>query len=167
MLLMSPAFAARLARESRKRERQRLRMERAQLVKALALVMRAARDNGTAATLFRFEGQLIALVRSEGCMVGVTWSLADAFARGVVEEALDALGAERPSHEEGQPAFTGIGPFVERTRCANCGARVEGGRTFCSQRCAQAAWARRHYHEAREAARLAAELRERRSHASA
>lgn len=133
-------------------------MERRHLVKAVALVMRAARDNGTTATLFRFEGQMIALVRSEGCMAGVGRPLADAFARGVVGEALDALGAERPSWEKGQPAWVGTDPFVERTRCANCGVKVEGGRTYCSQRCAQAAWARRRYWEAKDAARLAAEL---------
>lgn len=120
MLLISPHMAARLARESRKRERQRMRAHREALVTALVGVLRDQREAG-APSWFSVEGVSIAVIRAELCLEGLPWPLADWAARDVVGEALARVGAERPPWQEGQPEFTDGGAIrVQRTSCAEC-----------------------------------------------
>jgi hypothetical protein len=100
--------------------------------------MRAAKDEGKAASLLNFEGPCRHALRSRLCLEGWKWADADAVANDIVQTALIRVGAERPSWEEGQPEYsqTGAGALIERTFCVRCHAPLEGHqRKFCSSLC--------------------------------
>ena len=100
--------------------------------------MRAAKDEGKAATLLNFEAPCRHALRSRLCLEGWRWADADAAANGVVQEALIRVGAERPNWEEGQPEYsqTGAGALIERTLCVRCQTPLEGNqRKYCSNLC--------------------------------
>ena len=146
MLVMSPAMAARIARESLKAQRRKLKAQREALASALVLVLRDHREAG-APSWFTLEGPAVAVIRAQLCLERWPWSAADWAARDVVGEALARVGAERPSWAEGQPEFTQGGIIrTERTSCAECGKPLpEGHKLFCSKRCGDAARSRRHH----------------------
>lgn len=158
--MMTPQMAARLAREANRRERRRLRAEREALVNALVAILREQREAG-APGWFSLEGVAVAVLRSDLCLRGASWPMADWAARDVVGEALARVGARRPSWQEGQPEFTQGGIIRDlRTQCAECGAPLpEGYKVFCSKRCGDAARARRYWQDRAEAVNLARRLR--------
>lgn len=89
---------------------------------------------------FEHEGVTRAGLRSEFCLQGYRWSLADREAESIVGDALKAIGAKRPTEDEGQPRYIDIGDF-----CMHCGQPmpddlVTGGRKqrYCSFECASA-----------------------------
>jgi hypothetical protein len=90
------------------------------------------------ASPFENEGSCTAGLRSALCMDGHKWVLADVEAQAVVGEALRLLGAERPTWEEGQRAYSGGADY-----CAWCGIDIpddvrsqRGGYSYCSKLCA-------------------------------
>ena len=138
------------------------------MVRAIVLVVREAREDGRATSMFTYEGMLIALLRSELCLRSMPWAMADAEAREVVAEALNAAGAKRPSWQEGQPEWTDGGVIRDtRVTCANCGKGLEPEqKIYCSRICGDAARARRAWHDMAEEKRLRLNLeRKRRYHA--
>ena len=170
MLVASPRMQALIARKARKRERRRLQFrDRVGVVRAITVVVREAREDGRAVTHWTFEGLLIAVLRAELCLRSVPWALADQHAREVVEDALSALGAKRPSWQEGQPEWTDGGVIREtRTNCANChGPLPEGHKVYCSKVCGDAARARRYWHDQEEARRVLRNLERKRRHHAA
>jgi hypothetical protein len=162
MLVMSPAMAARIARESLKAQRRKLKAEREALVNALVMLLRDAREAG-APSWFTLEGPAVAVIRAQLCLERWPWPAGDWAARDVVGEALARVGAERPSWQEGQPEWTDGGAIrVERTGCAECGKPLpEGHKLFCSRRCGQAARARRYWRDRAEERNLARRLQRR------
>jgi endogenous inhibitor of DNA gyrase (YacG/DUF329 family) len=99
------------------------------------------------------EGPLRAGFRARLCLSGWQWADADSAADAVVQHALRQLGcAERPTWEMGQPDFAQPAS-VERERCVYCAAKIPDNRTggtrgrwvvkYCSEQCAQAAYAHR------------------------
>lgn len=104
----------------------------------MAIVMVADFQEGITASLFAYEGAFIAELRAKLCLIGWPWSIADQAARDLVGEALRRINAERPSWDEAQPEYVALPGFkIERTRCAECRARLpEGHFKFCGFRCA-------------------------------
>jgi hypothetical protein len=94
------------------------------------------------ASPFEFEGTCRHGIRSGLCLEGTDWQTADDVAAYAVGEALQRLGARRPSWAEGQPEAT-----ISDGCCAWCGVEVEqtGRREdrFCSSMCAQSYWRNR------------------------
>ena len=105
-------------------------------------------------TPFAFEGYCRHELRSQLCLEGWDWHSADAIAAEVVLSALNAVGAVRPSWDQGQPEHTQQGAVTsERTRCLQCDGRLpEENSTYCSKRCHDSHYARRHYQDNREKA---------------
>ena len=170
MLVASPRMQALIARKARKRERQRLQFrDRAGVVRAITVVVREAREDGRAVTHWTYEGMLIAILRAELCLRSVPWVLADQHAREVVGDALSALGAKRPSWQEGQPEHCDGGVIREtRTHCANCEGPLEDGqKVYCSKVCGDAARARRYWHDQEEARRVMKNLERKRRYIDA
>lgn len=90
-------------------------------------------------TKFENEGACRAGLRSAWCLSGHDWHIADATAERIVAEALNKIGARRPSWEEGQWVYT-----VSPDYCAWCHRPMDGeeqssGRRFCSVDCAKSA----------------------------
>lgn len=107
----------------------------------LTLVAVGLIRRGDPPTPFAREGLLIAAFRAAIVSAGGwTWAEADRAARGVVHDALHAVGAKRPSWAEAStPHHAQADAFslIERTRCRNCGARLPPEHhVFCSSRCA-------------------------------
>lgn len=76
-------------------------------------------------------------LRASLCLQGHDWHLSDNEAIGIVQEALRAMGAQRPSWMEGQWAYT-----VGRDQCVRCGGPIDDegqgrGHRFCSNVCAK------------------------------
>ena len=101
--------------------------------------------NGWVSSPFEFEGAARAGIRSALCVNGARWSIADADAEAIVAEGLSAIGAKRPSWEDGQARYIDRGDF-----CAHCfrpmpDDLVTGGRNFrfCSSECTRAAYQER------------------------
>jgi hypothetical protein len=96
-------------------------------------------------------------IRSTFCLSGWPWLIADLTAAGIVDRALNRLGARYPTWLEGQREYTGHEP---RIFCANpecgapipCEARLD--QAYCSQACRKAAKDFRYKSERREADRL-------------
>jgi hypothetical protein len=91
---------------------------------------------------FEHEADVRHGLRSGLCLNGTAWSVADAEAAWIVGEALNKIGAKRPSYLEGQRRYV-----IPREDCAWCGGPVSddftpGGHStrFCSGECARAAW---------------------------
>lgn len=88
---------------------------------------------------FEREGASVAGLRSALCLEGNDWSKSDAYARHLVQSALDAIGAKRPTWNEGQPDYT-YGP----EQCRWCAGPIDDERAalglrFCSAECFNAA----------------------------
>lgn len=90
---------------------------------------------------FEFEGSTVAAIRSGLCLDGYAWSRSDMEARSLVSEALNRLGARRPTWEQAQREYT-----VARENCSWCMMPIDddllrGTRPsrFCSEECARAA----------------------------
>lgn len=86
---------------------------------------------------FEREGELRAAIRSEICLNGHPWGVADSEAAQLIAEAFKRHGFSRPSWLEGQPHYA-----AGFDRCNWCGeAFAEGmasaGRRFCSAVCAR------------------------------
>ena len=151
----------RLTPAERDRARGRLgRMRAEALAAVLAQLTRQALEAGRAPSPFVYEGPFRASIRAALTLQGWRWAPADDAAVLVVTIALELLQAERPSWEQGQRNYA-TGDQIARTRCANCGARLEGLQTrFCSAQCSfrylQRASYWRHADADRVAARAAA-----------
>lgn len=95
-------------------------------------------------TVFEKEGPLVAGIRSSLCLQGHGWTSAHREAVSLVSEALNIVGAERPTWVQGQREYT------ERDgHCYHCGGELpedadEGRRKtfFCSAECAKGAMIR-------------------------
>lgn len=99
-------------------------------------------------TNFAFEGACRAGIRASLCLQGWGWTDADEAALAVVGRALNRIGAERPTWDQGQPEYAVLSG-LERTRCARCGDKIEEDRStrglprkYCSKLCSYSA-----YHE--------------------
>ena len=142
------AWAARkAAKKARKAQKARSKVRRREIiVEAIATVAREAWRDGTNPTLWTFEGEMIAALRSGLCLEGWGWHLANFHAVEIVGEGLRQAGAKRPSWKEGQPEHCDGGVIREtRIRCANCEKTLElGQKTFCSALCFHACRARQY-----------------------
>lgn len=92
-------------------------------------------------TPFAVEGPCKAGIRASLCLQGWKWADADAAAAEIVTGALNVVGAERPTWEQGQPEYTQPGALpIQREYCARCGKKLpEGHRMWCGDVCARAA----------------------------
>ena len=107
----------------------------------MAIVMRRDFRNGTTGSLFAYEGQFIAELRSSLCLIGWPWDAADRAARDAVTEALYKARAVRPSWAEGQHAATGL--EVKDSECRECGTPLRAHRVhFCCGACRSKWWRR-------------------------
>ncbi len=109
-------------------------------VKELVAVIRWAFDAGAIGSLFGLEGPLRHAIRADLCLQGWRWRDADDMAREVMDEALRAVRAIRPTWNEGQPEWTiPANTLIERTRCVRCHKPLpEGHHKFCGVLCASA-----------------------------
>jgi len=140
------------------------KMRREELTGRLCRITRQALEEGRIATPLAYEGVFRQTIRACLCLEGWRWQAADEAACNTVSVALSTLQAKRPSWNEGQREYTiERGTLIERTRCANCGKKLEGEQAkFCSRACAQAYNARlNRLREANEswAAKMAARVR--------
>ena len=96
-------------------------------------------------TLFEHEGSARHGIRSALCLKGYRWQVSDAEAEALVLEGLKEMGAERPSHIEGQWHYA-----TPRENCSWCWRHLddesrERGERFCSTVCAKSAMVQRDY----------------------
>lgn len=87
---------------------------------------------------FEYEGTCRHSIREALCLLGYRWQVSDIEAEGIVQEALNRIGAKRPTWAEGQPYYTDA-----RENCINCGNAIRpedyGPKAkFCSVECASA-----------------------------
>lgn len=108
----------------------------------LAKVIRLAFAAGEISSLWGLEGTLRASLRSDLCLRGWSWPVANQTACDVVAGAHGLLGAERPDWADAQPEYIlAPGVLIERVRCQRCHKTLPEGRPkFCSDIC------RRGYH---------------------
>lgn len=161
---MTPKMRAYLARRARKAERRRFRLD-ADLLRAVVVVIREAREEDGISTLFGLEGPLVAVLRADLCLRGWAWWRADMAARDLVGEALRTLGAKRPSWQEGQPEWCDGGVIrSQRIRCANCGGAPlpPENKVFCCRHCGDNFRKKLAWQDDLEARRAASRLRSRR-----
>lgn len=123
-------------RRPKPNQRQLGEQRRRHLVAAASRLLRV----GDPPSLFRWEGSLIAAIRSMLVLRGGwRWRDADTAARDVVLEALRTVGAKRPTWAEASTPHYAQGDafsLIERTRCRRCGGRLPPeNRVYCSQRC--------------------------------
>lgn len=126
---------------ARYKPRRLAKATKAKLVDQVARIMKAAKDEGSAATLLNFEGPCRHAIRSKLILKCWGWQEADDASANIVASALSQIGAIRPDWDEGQPewAQSGAGGVIERTRCIHCHKplpRDENRRKFCSDHCA-------------------------------
>jgi hypothetical protein len=132
------AHALKRVRSERDARRGKLGRGRyATLVREMAAVIRLAFEAGATASLFGLEGPLRHGIRSDLCLQGWPWKLADLMAREMLEDAFRTVNATRPSWNEGQLEWTiEAGTLIDRTRCVRChGPLPEGRPKFCSDLC--------------------------------
>jgi hypothetical protein len=145
MLQLSEKIQRRRIAEIARRERRLGKSERKRAVARIAPLLKSGEP-----TPFAFEASCRHDLRAEMCLTGIPWARANATAAEIVAEALAAIGARRPSWNEGQPRWTqeGWSP-IERTRCVTCGGRLpEGHRLYCSAQCFEfKRFETRHKHE--------------------
>ena len=91
-------------------------------------------------TVFAFEATCRHGLRSNFCLQGYPWIIAELTAAGIVDRALHRLGAKRPRWIQGQREYTSEGVSkIERRDCIQCGRRLpENYSKFCSKKCAGA-----------------------------
>jgi len=114
------------------------RDKRRHLVDKCAAFMREGKANGRVPTLLNYEAPMRHGLRVRLILEGWGWTDADAAAADIVKTALNQVGAQRPTWEEGQPEYSqqGAGALIERTRCVRCHKPLEGiQRKFCSDLC--------------------------------
>lgn len=107
--------------------------QRGSVVAKLVSVMR----NWTSSP-FEFEGTMVHNLRAGFCLRGMRWGQADFEARALVHAALNAIGARRPTWEEGQREHT-----LAVENCGRCGRALDDGQIarrarHCSVECAKA-----------------------------
>lgn len=136
------ALRAEARKKAAKYKQRRLtKASRDKLVDLVAKVMKAAKDEGSAATLLNFEGPCRHAIRSKLVTKCWGWQEADDLSASIVASALSQIGAIRPDWDEGQPewAQSSAGSVIERTRCVHCRKPLphdENRRKFCSDHCA-------------------------------
>src|SRR5690606_21909300 len=98
---------------------------------------------------FEHEGTVRHGLRSSLCLTGVGWNTADREAANIVGAALSAIGAKRPSFEEGQRQYS-----TPLENCQWCGLELEkthhAGRRvapYCDEICAGLALRNRDFSE--------------------
>lgn len=128
-------------KQQRAKSARRLNADRAnELTDLTAKILRAGQP-----TNFAFEGACRAGIRASLCLQGWGWIDADEAALAVVGKALNHIGAERPTWNQGQPEYAVLSG-LERTRCARCGGKIDDDRggnngvpvKYCSKLCADA-----------------------------
>lgn len=135
---MSNVLANKLTRRERDAARQRLSKDRAEhIVGHLCAITRHALAMGRIITPLSYEALFRRVIRSELCLQGWPWKVADETALDVVAVVLAILQVKRPSWSEGQPEWTiEAGTLIERTRCACChGPLPESNTKFCGKLC--------------------------------
>ncbi len=156
--------SARLSRREQDAARRRLAKMRAEAVVTLLVrLTREALAEGRIVTPLNREAIHRQLVRTILVWQGWPWPPADNVAAELVRISLDTMNAKRPDWYEGQPDYViHRGTLVERTRCANCGKRLEETqRKFCSQGCNSVHHRRLHYWigaDAEQTARMVARI---------
>lgn len=110
-------------------------------------------------TPFAFEAPCRHGLRRALCLAGWRWGRADAMADEIVSTCLRAVGAKRPSWNEGQPDWTRQGAFpIERDRCRHCARPMPSERwIYCSDEC-QRAVAYLRFEERKRSERMAGSL---------
>lgn len=86
---------------------------------------------------FEYEGAARAAIRSALCLQGYSWARSDHEAAALVAEALQMMGAERPSWAEGQPEY-----LIPPDHCRGCAGPLDEEQKasripFCSIECAR------------------------------
>lgn len=116
----------------------------------LAPIFNAARRDGLADRVahlmqdwrlspFEFEGPIRHELRSMLCLAGNSWARSEAEAVSIVGKAIDTLGIERPSFEEGQRDHSGEYEYCSWCACPIDEERRTRGQRFCCVECAKAA----------------------------
>jgi hypothetical protein len=92
-------------------------------------------------TPFENEGAVTSGLRSSLCLAGHPWDQSDNEARLLVGECLDAIGAVRPTHEQGQREYA-----IRQEQCAWCYGQIPDeldvgnhAQRYCSDVCARSA----------------------------
>ena len=129
-----------MARAKPKKPKDKIR-GKTRIVTVMAVLMRRDFRDGVTQSLFAYEGVFIATMRSDLCLTGWPWAVADQAARDVVGEALRQAGAKRPSWYEGQRAYTQT-DVTRDSCCRQCGGSLKGQQvSFCSSPCRSRWWA--------------------------
>lgn len=106
---------------------------RSELVSRVVVILK-----GGWPTVFALEGACRHSVRSYLCTEGWGWHEADRNADDIVSNALNRLGAKRPSWSQGQPEYRGEEFHGNVRRCANPKCRSilhEEQKRYCSDHC--------------------------------
>lgn len=109
-------------------------------------------------THFEKEGVTVAGLRSGLCLSGYGFDRSDAEARSLVVEALRAMGARRPTWEEGQREYVASPDYCRTCRGPLDEESLTSGVPFCSAECAQATYVRREFQERTRRDRAYAEV---------
>lgn len=86
---------------------------------------------------FENEGSVRAGMRSALCLKGYGWNRSDRQVEDIVAQALRLMGAERPSFEQGQPAYSNGTDFCHWCFCPIDEEDRSRRRRFCTPECAQ------------------------------
>ncbi len=136
---------------------------RSELVSRVVEILR----DGTP-TVFAREGACHHGVRSYLCIEGWGWDDADRNAADIVSNALNRLGAQRPTWLQGQPEYRGKSFHGNYRRCGNpkCQSLLEEYQAiFCSEHCshyvAQRRWIEQNREEAAIMGKIARDKRRR------
>lgn len=108
-------------------------------------------------TPFENEGSVRSGIRSALCIGGESWSKADGYAADLIAAALEYMGVERPSWDQGQRQYT-LGDGI----CYRCHGSISeemqggtnGATKFCSGHCAKSFLLKREDWSLREADRF-------------
>jgi endogenous inhibitor of DNA gyrase (YacG/DUF329 family) len=96
---------------------------------------------------FEYEADCRHGIRSELCLAGSRWPLADWIAEKTVQAALHRIGAQRPTWQQAQNSHTQDRDWLNPpTTCQRCGKPIDQlntirTRKYCSKQCVQADWA--------------------------
>ncbi len=113
------------------------KMRAEEITGRLCQITRQALEDGRIVTPLSCEAIFRQTIRASLCLEGWRWRDADKEAATVVGVVLSILQAKRPTWEQGQREYvTYGGALIERTRCSNCGKKLEGDQLrFCSSLC--------------------------------
>ena len=116
------------------RQRKLKREQRDALITAMAKMLRNAEP-----TCFAREGYCTHGLRAGLVLQGWGWELANVTAHNVVKDALNRVGAKRPSWIEAQANFAQGGALVLCEHCWQCGKLLLGATDvkYCSGSCRQ------------------------------